>query len=263
MDICYKGMGISIVSPLKTRIDPCIAPDAVMVMIPFALRKMIAIARAKQASFSDGGIYNLYLSDTESRDFIPPVAIAGPFTGAPVAVIGMEKLIVMGAKRIWVFGWCGSVNPGLKTGDVIIPDGAISEEGTSVHYPVTSKPAPDAQLIKRLEDAVNKRGLRFTKGKVWTTDAPYMETSEKVLRYMQEGVLAVEMELSALMTVAAYRSARMAALFVVSDELFDMRWKRGFSSPALKKTSVEAMKILYENITNQIMENNHDITGKS
>ena len=248
MNTRYNQKETGIISPVKNRKDPSIAPDAIMVMIPFALKKMIALAKAKEVSFSNSGIYHLYLSDSKTSSTLPPVAIAGPFTGAPVAVIGMEKLVAMGAKRIWVFGWCGSINPGLKIGDMVIPDGAISEEGTSIHYPVTVEPVPDRQLTQKMEDEVKKRGIPCQRGKVWTTDAPYMETPKKVLRYKKEGILAVEMELSALMTLAVYRSVKIAALLVVSDELFDMKWKKGFSSSALKESSIEVMKILYENV---------------
>jgi hypothetical protein len=52
------------------------------------------------------------------------------------------------------------------------------------------------------------------------------------------------MEISALMTVAHYRSVAMAALLVVSDELFDLKWRPGFSNPLLRKTSRSAAEIL-------------------
>ena len=43
------------------------------------------------------------------------------------------------------------------------------------------------------------------------------------------------MEMSALMTLAIYRSVKLSGLLVVSDELFDLKWHRGFSSPLFKK----------------------------
>ena len=84
---------------------------------------------------------------------------------------------------------------------------------------------------------------------VWTTDAPYRETPNKVLAYQQQGVLAVEMEMSALMTLAVYRGVSMAGLLVVSDELFEMKWKPGFSNPLLKKNSRAAARALLAAIT--------------
>jgi len=52
------------------------------------------------------------------------------------------------------------------------------------------------------------------------------------------------MEMSALMTLAIYRSVKLAALLVVSDELFDLNWRRGFSDPKFKKRSHLAADLL-------------------
>jgi nucleoside phosphorylase len=79
---------------------------------------------------------------------------------------------------------------------------------------------------------------------VWTTDAPYRETASKVNTYRERGVLAVEMELSALMTLAVYRSVKLAGLLVVSDEVFALKWHRGFSSPVFKKRCERAGNLL-------------------
>jgi len=67
-------------------------------------------------------------------------------------------------------------------------------------------------------------------GRVWTTDAPYRETVEKVRKYQAEGLLAVEMEMSALFTVARFRKVELGGLMVISDELYDLTWRSGFES---------------------------------
>ncbi len=127
----------------------------------------------------------------------------------------------------------------------MIPTTAHSEEGTSTHYPVPeTRPESDAMLNRRLQEALNTKGLPFRTGEVWTTDAPYRETLDKVKHYQRLGVLAVEMEMSALMTVARFRAVSVAALLVVSDELFDLKWKPGFSDPLLVKRSRAAAEIL-------------------
>jgi len=81
---------------------------------------------------------------------------------------------------------------------------------------------------------------------VWTTDAPYRETPSKVKTYQEKGVLAVEMEMSALMTLATFRSVRLSGLLVVSDELFDLKWHSGFKSPELRNTSRMAGEVLLD-----------------
>jgi purine-nucleoside phosphorylase len=71
---------------------------------------------------------------------------------------------------------------------------------------------------------------------VWSTDAPFRETVGKVLGYQKQGVLAVDMEISALFTVADFRGIELAAALTVSDELHDLAWKHGFREPRFKRT---------------------------
>jgi hypothetical protein len=43
--------------------------------------------------------------------------------------------------------------------------------------------------------------------------------------------------MSALMTLAVYRSVRLAAILVVSDELSDLSWHAGFKDPRFENMS--------------------------
>ncbi len=234
--------GEGIISPVKGKGDPQIGPDALMVMIPSELKSLVLKANAKKIPFRDMSLYNLYRT---SEDPGSSITVSGPFLGAPHATIAMEKLIILGAKRVWVLGWCGSLQHNVRAGHVVIPTNAVSEEGTSAHYPIPGRaPESNARLNSMLEQALKQQGLPFSKGSVWTTDAVYRETPDKVRAYQNQGILAVEMEMSALMTVAIYRSVSMAGLLVVSDELFDLKWRPGFSDPLLKKNSRAAGHIL-------------------
>jgi uridine phosphorylase len=174
-------------------------------------------------------------------------AAAAPAVGAPQAVMVLEKLIALGIKRLIFIGWCGAVSSRVRIGDLIIPTGCLIEEGTSAHYPgAPGEPSPD--LISQLENVLLSRAIPFVKGTIWTTDAPYRETREKVLAYQKQGILAVEMEASALMTVARFRGIELAALLMVSDELGRIIWKPGFRSPDFKETRTRIFKVLWDAI---------------
>jgi len=233
-----------IIHPVKGKGAPTVGPDAIMVMIASELRYLVRVSMAQEIPFNEMSIYHLFQTK-KGADI--PLTLSGPFLGAPHATIGMEKLIVLGAKRIWVLGWCASLQSDLRIGQVVIPTSAVSEEGTSSHYPISGHtPESDAEMTLALEDALERRRTAFSKGWVWTTDALYRETPQKVLHYQKRGVLAVEMEMSALMTLALYRSVAMAGLMVVSDELFDLKWRPGFSNSLLKKNSRVAGEVLLE-----------------
>ena len=233
-----------IIRPVKGRKDPQLGPDALMVMLHRELKHLVRKAGAVEVAFSSTPLHKLYRTKKAPGQAI---TLAGPFIGAPHAVIGLERLIVLGAKRILVLGWCGSLQPDLKVGDLVIPDRAISEEGTSQLYPLPNgAPRSDSELNRMLERSLEGPDLTFTKGEIWTIDAIYRETPEKVKAYREKGVLAVEMEISALLTVAAYRSVSLTGLLVVSDELSDLKWRPGFSNPLLKKNTRLAGELLLQ-----------------
>ncbi|MDY6879677.1 MAG: hypothetical protein SV686_05475 [Thermodesulfobacteriota bacterium] len=124
------------------------------------------------------------------------------------------------------------------------------QSGRSGHYSVSKMPCRSDQGLNRIiMRELEQEGLSSSVGPVWTMDAVYRETHEKVMKYRDQGVLAVEMEISALMTVASYRSVKMAGLLTVSDELFEPKWRRGFSDPSLRKASHLTGKMVLDLVT--------------
>ncbi len=156
------------------------------------------------------------------------VSIVGPAIGAPLAILVMEKLIVLGTRSIVALGTAGSLQQSLHIGDLLIVEGAVSEEGTSAHYPVGQPPRADPRILQTLETSCTKKRRDFVKGAVWTTDAPYREAHPKVRTYQAQGIWAVEMEMAALLTVGAFRGVSVGGLLVISDELYELAWKPGF-----------------------------------
>jgi uridine phosphorylase len=236
-----------IIQPRRRKTDPLVGPDAIMMMIPSDLDHFVGMFQSGEMARFHMDFFELYQVRHGKNGSL---TFTGPFLGAPQAVMGMEKIIALGAKKIWVLGWCGSLQPYLKIGDMVIPTAAISEEGTSQHYPIGDRTAEtDHGLNQMLEKALKRKGHSAFKGMIWTTDAPYRETVEKVKEYQERVVLAVEMEMSALMTLAIFRKVRMAGLLVVSDELFDLKWHHGFSNPELKKSSRLAGEVFLDLLT--------------
>ncbi len=176
-----------------------------------------------------------------------PITVAGPILGAPQAVLVLEKLIAFGSRVIVVFGWCGSLQSHLQIGDWLLPTSARSEEGTSAHYPMTSAQfLADATMFAELQAHCERHGFSVYSGPVWTTDAPLRETVAKVRSYGEEGILAVEMEMSALFHVAAYREVRLVGLLVVSDELFTLKWRAGLRTTRFKRACSQATSTLLD-----------------
>ena len=176
------------------------------------------------------------------------IGICGGFgIGAPAAVIAMEELIALGVRSIVAVGTSGSLQKDLRIGSTVLPNQAIRDEGTSHHYvPGTRFASPSPDLLGRLRRTLNASQRSFREGAVWTTDAPYRETRGEVEKLQNEGVLAVEMEASALFTVGTYRKAEVAALLNVSDDLSHLRWNPQLHDSERQTHLIELSEIALE-----------------
>ena len=168
---------------------------------------------------------------------LPDVSLTGPIVGAPYAVMILETLVAWGARKLIFFGWCGAVSPEVKIGDILIPSAALIDEGTSKHYSDgnISLSRPSAGITTGLKSALNAKAVNYKEGPVWSTDAIFRETKDKVRHYRNQGALAVEMELSALFTAAKFRGIDIGGILVVSDELSSLQWRPGFKEEQFKQ----------------------------
>jgi len=230
-----------IVSPRKGRKDPAIGPVVVMA----AMQKDLALIRRSMdvsaKAISSIAASRLYRRNRGDQN----VTLVGPMLGAPQAVLILEKLVVLGAKKILFFGWCGSIREDVKNGDFVIPDRAVIGEGTSIYYPSKNEDTkPSSGMVKAIREGLEGCSVSCHTGPVWSTDAPYRETKRKILSLQREGVMGVDMEVSALFSAAWFRNVECGALLVVSDELGSLRWKPGFSSSRFRRSRKVAADIV-------------------
>ena len=147
-----------------------------------------------------------------------------------------EELAAFGMRQALFIGYCGSLQPGVRAGDIICPTQAVREEGTSYHYLPPESPAkPHPDIQKLIVESLQRKKIPCHEGTIWTTDAIYRETEGKVKRYQNEGVLGVEMELAALFAFGTAKKIPIGGMLVVADELFTGQWRPRFFSPRLLK----------------------------
>lgn len=199
-----------------------------------------AIAKTKAAPV-DWYIYHdrMYRGISGTR----PVGILKAMIGAPAASMNLEELIAFGAKRIYEMGHAGAVDRRLEPGDVVVLDGALSDEGASKHYYRASPMfTPSPSLTRRLSKSLSEMGIEHTKGRAWTVDAVYRETVEKLVRFRRRGALVVNMESSAVFAVAKYRGIDAASVQVVSDALSEEGWKPAFHENVVGTRGLEVLE---------------------
>lgn len=226
-----------VIEPKKSRREEALPPLAILVFSPEDLGLFSAcFSQPVRRS------HMLYLSEVFTGSYEgATIALAGPMLGAPQSVLVLEKMIALGVRKFIAAGWCGSLRKDVQIGDIVLPSGAISEEGTSGHYP-GALCAPSSYLIESLRLALAPADLKIHEGTIWTTDAPFRETNAKLKAFQSQGVLCVDMETSALFTVSRFRGVDLAVVLVVSDNLSGPKWVHGFRDPAFHEARKKVIK---------------------
>ncbi len=153
------------------------------------------------------------------------VALVSPGVGAPAAVSSLEVLIALGATNIIGCGGAGIIRPGFDVGHVIVPTGAIRDEGTSYHYaPADAAVTPHPRALAAIDQVLTEAGVPHDRGMTWTTDAFFRETPAKVARRREQGCITVEMEASAMFAAAAFRGAVYGQLLYAGDDVSAAQW---------------------------------------
>jgi uridine phosphorylase len=162
----------------------------------------------------------------------------------------LEELIACGTKRVFEVGLAGGLQTFLQPGHVIVVNEAIRDEGTSSHYfpprvRLESSPSLRDKLIKHLD----VRQVKHYAGSVWSTDGVYRETVRKFRKFRDTGVLAVDMETSAIFAVAKYRKIEAASAMVVSDILAETEWLQAFEHESVIGNAELLLKTVLEALT--------------
>ena len=116
------------------------------------------------------------------------------------------------------------------------PGELIREEGTSFHYAPPDRCLQTSETLnERIRQTAGALDASLAEGRHWTTDAIYRETWTKVERFRGDGVVSVDMELSALAGVAHYRQCELSSLLVVTDVLSRSHTWSGIASAQFRQ----------------------------
>ena len=231
----------AIINPGEGKRSPQLGPVAVMVATEPDLAILCSLLNLNPETFQKIFISRLYAAKQSTSD----ISLIGPMIGAPYATMLLETLIAWGARKILFLGWCGAISEKVKIGDIILPTSAIVDEGTSRHYiSERAESEPSEGIVAQSRQMLQTAGLKFHQGIVWSTDAVYRETRDRVAYFQKKDALAVEMETSSIFTVARFRDVQVGGILVVSDELSDFHWQPGFKTKNFKQARRAACKVV-------------------
>lgn len=147
--------------------------------------------------------------------------------GSPACIAQYEETLAMGLEKLVMFGTCGVLDRNIEDLAIIIPTSAIRDEGTSYHYAKASDEIKvNEKYIDEFKEILNEHNYSFVEGKVWTTDAIYRETRNKVLKRKESGCICVDMECSAMHACAKFREKEFFQFFYAADNLDDAKWDK-------------------------------------
>jgi len=150
-----------------------------------------------------------------------PVSVQTTGMGAPSAAIAVEELAMLGAKTVIRIGTCGGATPDVAAGDLVIATASCPLDGTTRRYAHGDAYAPAASysVVSALVSAALLSGARHHVGLIATDDVLYADNSGWTDAWSARGVLAQEMEASAVFTVAALRGLRAGCVLVVANNV--------------------------------------------
>ena len=146
-----------------------------------------------------------------------PVLVMSTGMGGPSTAIAVEELCRIGVRAAIRIGSAGALQPRLMLGDLVLVEGAVREEGTSVGYAPLSYPAvADYGLLTACRESAEALGFLYHAGIGRTHDCLYADDEARLDdEWSARGVLAADMETAALFVTARLRGLRAASILNV------------------------------------------------
>jgi purine-nucleoside phosphorylase len=150
------------------------------------------------------------------------VSVQGSGMGAPSMSIYANELITSyNVNNIIRIGTCGSMQADINMRDVILAMSASTDSAINKlsFRGMDFAPTASFKLLMKAYEAAKEKGIDVKAGNIFSSDVFYNDDPEAWKLWAKFGVLAVEMETSALYTLAAKHNIDALAILTVSDHL--------------------------------------------
>jgi uridine phosphorylase len=227
-----------------------ILPERVLVCGDPGRAKIIADLLDNPVLLAQNREYHTYSGSWKGSQ----VAVVSHGVGAPGAAVCFEELIMGGVQFIIRVGTAGSYQKDVTPGSLVISTAAVSCDGLTKQIVPPGFPAvADRNIVEALMNAavLTGGGVPVNEGITLTLDAFYSGVIEFPHQlYKKAGVLAVDMENSALFVIAALKGIKAGAIMAI-DGYADAELRDEYNPHNdLVSNAVEAeMKIALDAIT--------------
>jgi purine-nucleoside phosphorylase len=150
------------------------------------------------------------------------LSVQGSGMGLPsISIYAHELFSEYDVQTIVRVGTCGALSLDLKLRDIVLAQTACTDSGMNRNrfHGWDFAPCADFGLLLKAYQAAEKAGQSVVVGPVLSSDAFYQPRPEVTQLMVDHGVLAVEMEASALYTLAGQLGRKALAVLTVSDHV--------------------------------------------
>ena len=150
------------------------------------------------------------------------ISVQGTGMGVPSLSIYVNELIQFyDVQNLIRVGTCGAIQEDLKVRDIILAMSASSDSQVNrlLFQQIDFAPTASFALLQKAYQAATARNLSVKVGNIFTTDTFYQESFDLYKKLASYQVLAVEMESSALYTLAAKFKRNALSVLTVSDHI--------------------------------------------
>lgn len=150
------------------------------------------------------------------------ISVQGSGMGVPSISIYVNELISeYGVKNLIRVGTCGAMQQNIRVRDVILAQASSTDSSMNRNLFTGFDFAPVASfpLLRAAYDRAVEKGLNLHVGNILSSDIFYRDDKSITQKLMDYGVLAVEMETTALYTLAAKFGVNALTILTVSDHL--------------------------------------------
>ncbi|HIW52231.1 MAG TPA: purine-nucleoside phosphorylase [Candidatus Alistipes excrementipullorum] len=171
---------------------------------------------------------------------------SGHGMGIPsIGIYSYELFNFYGVKTIIRTGSAGAYDPDLKLGDIAIGMGSCTNSNYADQFnlPGTFAAIADFGLVRAAAEEAEKLGINYKVGNLLASDTFYSDSPETWKQWQKMGVLAVEMEATALYLNAARSGNKALTICSISDSLIT---GEELSSEARQTSFTNMMHIAFE-----------------
>jgi purine-nucleoside phosphorylase len=150
------------------------------------------------------------------------VSVQGTGMGIPSISIYVHELINgYGVKNLIRVGTCGAIQKDIKVRDVILAMSASTDSAVNKlrFNGIDYAPTANFDLLKRAYVTAVEKGMEVKVGSVFTSDTFYNDNPDRIKLFAEYQILAIEMETTALYTIASKFEAKALSILTVSDHI--------------------------------------------